>query len=344
MKRRSFLKTVGTVAGTYALGSRSGLGQSPSDTKKETVAGLPRRVLGRTGERISVVGFPGLALTNYEQQEGTAGVHRAFEQGLNYFDVAPAYGKGEAEVKMGIALQGIDRDKIFLANKTKMRDKKGALEELERSLKRLKTDYFDLYQMHCLFEPQEMEKALGPDGAIETFVKAKEQGKIKHLGFSAHTTRSALAALKGYSFDTVMFPLSFVEYYQFDFGTAVLDLAAEQGLGVLAIKHMSKGGWPKGAERKRKWWYQATEKQQEANMALNFALSLKGVVSCIPPSFIDLTEIAMKAGRVHRPITEAETQTLQTMAQTGISLFRRRDEQLAVTEPIEHPAYLPAVC
>ena len=129
-----------------------------------------------------------------------------------------------------------------------------------------------------------------------------------------------------------------------DFGKAVLDLAAKQGMGVLAIKPMSKGGWPKGAERKRKWWYQATETQPETNLVMNFALSLKGVVSCIPPSFIDLTESAVTAGRVHRPITEAETQTLQTMAKSGISLFRRREEQVAVADPIEHPAYLPAVC
>jgi aryl-alcohol dehydrogenase-like predicted oxidoreductase len=157
MKRRTFLKTVGSIATGSALGVQSILGAeqaiSTGIVEIEKVAGLPRRVLGRTGRKVSIVGFPGLALIHYDQDRCNAGLHRAFEQGVNYFDVAPAYGNGEAEIKMGIGLQGLDRSKIFLACKTKMRDKEGALEELERSLKRLKTDYFDLYQLHHLRRP-----------------------------------------------------------------------------------------------------------------------------------------------------------------------------------------------
>jgi len=150
MKRRSFLKTAGTVAGGYALGLDRALVAEGAGTQagEEKVNGMPLRVLGRTGRKISIVGFPGLSLVNYDQERGTKGLHDAFDRGVNYFDVAPAYGNGEAEEKMGIGLQGIDRSKIFLSCKTKMRDKAGAGEELERSLKRLKTDYFDLYQLH----------------------------------------------------------------------------------------------------------------------------------------------------------------------------------------------------
>ena len=115
---------------------------------------------------------------------------------MNYYDVAPAYGKdGECEIKMGIGLQGINRDKIFLSCKTKCRDKAGAKEELDRSLKRLKTDHFDLYQLHCLFEPDEVKQALDPkEGALATILDVRKAGIIKHIGFSAHTTRAAIAA------------------------------------------------------------------------------------------------------------------------------------------------------
>ncbi|MEE8321933.1 MAG: aldo/keto reductase, partial [Gammaproteobacteria bacterium] len=183
MKRRTFLKTVGSIATGGALGVQSilgGCGQATSTGTIEKVAGLPRRVLGRTGRKVSIVGFPGLALVHYDQDRCNAGLHDAFKRGVNYFDVAPAYGNGEAEIKMGIGLQGLDRSRIFLACKTKKRDKEGARMELERSLERLKTDYFDLYQLHHLRWPDEVKQALGPNGAMETILKAKEQGKIKH--------------------------------------------------------------------------------------------------------------------------------------------------------------------
>ena len=197
---------------------------------RQVATELPRRILGRTGEKVSIVGFPGLALRNYDQQAGTKGLERAFDQGMNYFDVAPAYGPdGECEIKMGIGMQGIDRSKVFLACKTKKRDKAGAREELERSLKRLKTDHFDLYQMHAVFTPEEVKQALGSGGAIETFLEAKEEGKIRYIGFSAHTTKGAMALLNGFAFDTVMFPISFVDYFRMDFGKPVIVFSPSSG-------------------------------------------------------------------------------------------------------------------
>jgi len=135
MERRSFLKVVGGLTGSLALGVQPALSADKSSSKREVekVAGLPRRTLGRTGEKVSIVGFPGLALSHYEQGRCNEGIIDAFGKGVNYYDVAPAYGRdGECEIKMGIGLQYLDRDKIFLACKTKMRDKDGALKELDR--------------------------------------------------------------------------------------------------------------------------------------------------------------------------------------------------------------------
>ena len=123
MKRRSFLKTVGGAVGGATLGAPSALvGDQPAvEVREEKTAVLPRRLLGRTGKKVSIVGFPGLALIHDDQDRSTAAIHDAFERGVNYFDVAPAYGNGDAEVKMGVGLQGIDRSSIFLACKTKVK-------------------------------------------------------------------------------------------------------------------------------------------------------------------------------------------------------------------------------
>jgi len=342
MKRRSFLKGAGAAAGSYALGVHPVLGAGRSGLKKKDreVAGLPRRVLGQTGEKLSVVGFPGLALRHYEQEQCNAGIVKAFEGGLNYFDVAPAYGKdGECEVKMGIGLQGIDRDRIFLACKTKMRDKEGARKELERSLKRLKTDYFDLYQMHCIFTPEEVRQALGPGGAMETFLKAKEEGKIRHIGFSAHTTKGALEAMRGFRFDTVMFPINFVEYFIFGFGKEVLELATRQRMAVFAMKAISGGAWPKGAQRNRKWWYRTLEEQSQIDMAVRFSLSRECVTAVIPASFLDLLDKTIEAGRTYQPITAAETEKLKKLAGTRESMFLKQQERAARGGLPVHPFY-----
>lgn len=335
MKRRSFLKTVGSIASGCLVGAGVSSCASGSDSGGETkkIGGLPRRVLGRTGRKVSIVGFPGLALVHYEQDRCTAAIHDAFERGVNYFDVAPAYGKGDAEIKMGIGLQGIDRSRIFLACKTKMRDKEGARKELETSLKRLKTDHFDLYQMHHIRTPDEVKQALGPGGAIETFLKAKQQGKVRYLGFSAHTTKGALEAMNGFRFDTVMFPINFIEYFQMGFGKPILELAKKQGAAVLAIKPMCGGSWAEGAERTRRNWYRPLDDQREIDLALRFTLSQKPVAAGIPPAFLDLLDKAIPVGRSYRPITEAETQELKEMSKTRLSLFREQEEAVASGRP-----------
>jgi len=339
MKRRSFLKVAGSVASGCLVGagvSSCASGPGSSETKK--IGGLPRRVLGRTGKEVSIVGFPGLALTHYEQDRCTAAIHDAFERGVNYFDVAPAYGKGDAEIKMGIGLEGIERSSIFLACKTKMRDKEGARKELETSLERLKTDHFDLYQMHHIVTPDQVKQALGPGGAIETFLEAKKEGKVRYFGFSAHTTKGALEAMNGFRFDTVMFPINFIEYFQMGFGKPILELAKEQGAAVLAIKPMCGGSWAEGAERTRKNWYRPLEDQREIDLALRFTLSQKPVAVGMPPAFLDLLDKAIPVGQSYRPITEAEVQELKELAKTRLSLFKEQEEAVASGRPW-HPLY-----
>ncbi len=342
MKRRAFLKVVGGAAGGYAVGLPSVIGaqNSAANGAGEEVAGLPRRALGKTGQKISVVGFPGLALVNCkDQEECTTALHRTFDQGLNYYDVAPEYDNRRCETKMGIGLQGLDRSRYFLACKTAKRDKAGALKELEESLKLLKTDHFDLYQLHHLRQPAEVKQVLGPGGALEALVQAREQGKVKYLGFSAHTTKGALGVMQGFKFDTVMFPVNFIEIMKLGFSQPVLELAREQGVGVLAIKTLSMGAWPQGAERKRRWWYRTTETDQETSLALRFTLSQPGVVAGIPPSFVDLTEKAIAAAKHYRPIGPEELAELQKIAAAGLSVFKSEEDRVALNLPSHTPIY-----
>ena len=236
MKRRTFLKVTGGVAGGCILGCDPRLLASAAEEK---AAAMPRRALGKTGLQVSVIAFPGLSLSRATQEEANKAVRNAIERGVNYFDVAPAY--GDAETKLGIALEGIDRSKIVISCKTKGRDKASAQRDLDRSLQLLKTDYFDVYQMHILSTRAEVKRALGEGGAIEVFTEAKKQGKAKHLGITAHTSRAALDAINGFDFETVMFPINFIEFYQLGFGKDVLEAARKKGMGVMGMKTMCGG-------------------------------------------------------------------------------------------------------
>lgn len=345
MKRRAFVKLLGGATGASTLGLERLLADfKTSDPLAASVAGLPRRVLGRTGKSVSIIGFPGLALMHLDQEAANRAVKEAFDQGVNYFDNAPAYGRdGDCELKLGPALQALDRSKVFLACKTKARDKAGAKAELERSLERHQTNRFDLYQMHHLVTVEEVRQAFAPGGAIEAFLEAREAGTIGAIGFSAHSTKAALAALKAFNFDTVMFPISFAEYYLRDFGKAVLQAAEDRGAAVLAIKPMCMGAWPAGTERTRNWWYRTTETPEEVSLALRFSLSLKGVVSGFPPAFKELLDKALVAAKDYQPATTEDREQLRELAQKCESVFVREDlqgENSAALHPLPYPEHV----
>lgn len=250
--------------------------------------------------------------------------------GVDYFDVAPAYGKdGECEIKMGAGHQGIPRDKYFLACKTQKDDAEGAKLELERSLKRLKTDHFDPYQLHCLQREGGVKQALGPGGVLETILKAKKEGEIRHIGFSAHSTEAALAALNGFDFDTCMFPINFVEWFKTGFGREVLARAAERGTSVISIKPVSRGLWPKGVEKTNDWWYRPLEDTEEYRLAMNWLLSQPGTVSTLPSSFLDVFGRTVAAARVHAAIRPGESAKFKEIAATCEPIFKPRDPEKA---------------
>jgi len=334
LNRRSFLRSTGGAALAAAI---TPVFADPADPDRRLIAhpgGLPRRILGKTGRAISIVGFPGLALSRVTQAEANAAVRASFDQGMNYFDTAPSYGKGTAEIALGPALAPLPRAEVFLSCKTRRRDAAGAREELEESLRRLKTDYFDLYQLHVMSTAAEVKQVFGPGGAMETLVRARQEGKVRWLGFSAHTKEAALDCLRHFPFETVMYPVNFIEHFTHKFDPEVLTLARQAGAAVIAIKPISAGSWKPGEAKTRgNYWYKALEAQEEINQAMRFALSLDTVVSAIPTSFLDLNERAIIAGKTFRPATEADLGALRELAGKYSPLFPRKPLYLSSTGP-----------
>ena len=150
-------------------------------------------------------------------------VAEAVDRGINYFDIAPSY--GNAQERLGPALAPY-RNKCFLACKTEGRMKDDSRAQLEESLKLLKTDHVDLYQFHALTKMADLDKVLGPGGAMETMEAAKKEGKIRFIGFSVHSVETALAALDRYNFDTVLFPVNWVLYSQAELRAADFEAGA----------------------------------------------------------------------------------------------------------------------
>lgn len=280
---------------------------------------IPKRPYGKKGDQLSIIGLGGIVLARLPQGEANALAREAYEKGINYFDVAPTY--WDAEERMGPAIKSF-RDKLFLACKTTRRDAKGALEELENSLRKLQTDHFDLYQLHGLSKMEELEQCFAPGGAMETFLKAREQGKVRYIGFSAHSEEVALEAIKRFPFHSVLFPFNFVTLFKGNFGWELLKEAPKRGITLLALKAMAKTHWQEGDKRLEKCWYKPITDPKLAELALRFTLSLP-VAAAIPPGDENIFRMALGLGERFRKITPREEKQLRTEAEKLTPIFSR---------------------
>jgi predicted aldo/keto reductase-like oxidoreductase len=289
--------------------------------ERVTEAGrLERRPLGRTGERLSILGFGGIVVMNATAQEASSRVAEAIDHGVNYFDVAPSY--GNAEEMLGPALEPY-RKNVFLACKTTERSRGGSQRELENSLRTMRTDHFDLYQLHAVTTKDDVEKIFAPGGALETFVAAKQAGKVRFLGFSAHSVEAALALIGRYDFDTMLFPMNFGTWHAGTFGPQVLAAAQAKRMGILALKAMARGPWPKDAKRDQypKCWYEPLSAPDDAMMGLRFTLS-HPVTAAIPPGDETLFKQALGLALRFTPLAEAEARVIKEKGLAGAPLFK----------------------
>jgi len=268
---------------------------------------LPKRTY-RDDIRLSILGLGGMLLVGMDQS-AVDRTGEALSRGINYFDVAPFYGDGEAERKMGKVIAP-HRVQIFLACKTLERSAKGARAELEHSLSQLHTDHFDLYQFHAVSDLQEVDEIFAPGGALETFIEARKAGKIRYIGFSAHSVEAALAMFDRFHFDSVLFPVNYICYARGNFGPQVIARAKELNAAILAIKAMAHGPCKKQEERKYpNCWYRPIENREMARQALRFALS-EGVTAAIPPGDERLFRMAMELASELDPLEAGERELL----------------------------------
>lgn len=281
---------------------------------------MQTRPFGQTGWNLSILGFGGIIVTDTTTTEADAYVGEAIDRGINYFDVAPSY--GNAQEMLGPALAPY-RENVFLACKTGRRDAPGAREELEQSLRLMQTDHFELYQLHAITSDEDIQQAFGAGGAMETFVKAREEGKVRHLGFSAHSVEAALSAMAQFSFDSLLFPFNYVTYEHAGFGPQVMEDAQRRGVARLALKGMARGPWRDGDAHRSEYpkaWYEPLADRSEAALALRYTLSLP-ITSAIPPGDIRLFRMALDIADAFEPLAREETVAVRAQAQTEKPLF-----------------------
>ncbi len=310
MQRREFIKHSAITAA--AVASSSQLHATPANP-------IAKRTLGKTGEQLSIIGFGGIVVMD-DSASGSANiVAEAVDRGINYFDVAPSY--GNAQERLGPALAPY-RNKSFLACKTEGRMKDDSRKQLEESLRLLKTDHVDLYQFHALTKMTELDKVLGPGGAMETMEAAKKEGKIRYIGFSVHSAETAVAAMDRYNFDTILFPVNWVLFTQAGFGPQILKRAQEKNMGILALKGMAKTVWPadEKTHAQPKCWYQPAAFPEEASMGFRWTLG-HPITAAIPPGDERYFRLAMDVAQNYKPLEPHEEQALLAGAHGAEPIF-----------------------
>jgi uncharacterized protein len=197
--------------------------------------------LGKTGLTVSEVGFGGIPIIRLSTEEAVKVLRRAYDKGITLFDTASMY--LDSEEKIGIAFEGI-RGELVLATKSLKRDRAGVTADIELSLRRMRTDTLDLFQIHQLSLESDYERITGPDGALEAVFRAKEAGRIRHLGLTSHSIEMAIKLVKTGLFSTVQFPFNFIESKAMD---ELHPLARELEVGILAMKPFGGGVLDDGA-------------------------------------------------------------------------------------------------
>lgn len=196
---------------------------------------MQRKRLGTTGLEVSEIGFGGIPIIPLSPAEAVAVIRRCFELGITFFDTANMY--PTSEEKLGAALEPV-RSAVVIATKTAARDAAGAAAHIDLSLRLLRTDWIDIFQLHNLSNAAALEQALAPDGAYAAAARAREAGKVRVIGFSSHSPAIAVQALATGLFATVQFPFNFIEVDPLE---ELLPLAVARGAGIIGMKPLGGG-------------------------------------------------------------------------------------------------------
>ena len=234
LTRRNFIKTTGALTAGAILAPTVACSTSPFDSK-----GLPTTILGKTGVRIPLLVFgTGSRFMTATEEAGLELLEFALDKGLYYWDTAAIYKNDNeySEERLGKILKS-RRSEVFLSTKVGERSADEAKKTIETSLKRLQTDYIDLYQLHSITNEDEVRKFGDKDGVLPVLQKYKEEGVIKHIGFTGHTSASAMKlAAEMYDFDTMLIALNHQQKGNEAFEEEPVPYAASKGMGIIAMK------------------------------------------------------------------------------------------------------------
>lgn len=272
---------------------------------------METRRLGRTGHQSSILIFGSFALFHASQKEADAALESALENGINHIDVSPIYGNAEERIGSWQRRHG---KQFFIGGKTHEREKKGARESLKRSLDKLAVDSFDLFQFHGVDNTETLDIILGPGGAMEAVLEAKEQGLVRSIGITGHRPPLHNIALSRFDFDTVMFPLNRVHAAHVtgwnDF-QPLLKTAREKNVGVMAIKSVAKGTWPSSDRESHPYntWYEPFDEADMMADSLRYTLS-QDITAVVLPGDLKLWPVLIETARNFRPLSPEEQETV----------------------------------
>ena len=240
--RRMFLKSLAGVTAGITLAGTARAGKYESDRLGEV---LPKRKLGRTNEFVTMLGTGGYHIGWTTERDAQEVIEASLEGGVRFFDTAESYADGTSETRYGKYLTPKYRDLIFLMSKSTGPDAKTVQQHLEGTLRRLKTDHLDLYQVHAISTPEDVDSRIQL-GVLDVLLKAKEEGKIKYIGFTGHQNPFAHARMlertkESELFDTVLMPVNVLDQTYYSFTKNIMSKALDRNMGILAIKSLADG-------------------------------------------------------------------------------------------------------
>jgi aryl-alcohol dehydrogenase-like predicted oxidoreductase len=343
MQRRDFLTLAAAGGATLA----AGLPTAPA--AETTVEGLPigpppeivrdnmrYRKLGRSGVEISAIGLGGFHIGKQkDENESIRIIRTAIDHGITFLDNSWDYNDGASEERMGKAIQGGVRDKVFVMTKLDGRTKKEAARQLDESLRRLRVDHLDLIQHHEIIRLEDPDRIFAPGGAQEAVLAAKQAGKVRFIGFTGHKDPLVhlrmleVAAKHGFRFDAVQMPLNVMDAHFRSFAHKVLPVLVKEEIGVLGMKPMASGSILQS--------HTATPVE-----CLTYALSLPTSVVITGCDSLDVLRQALEVARTFKPLSAEQVAALlgKTAAAAADGRYELFKTETRFDATAHHPEWL----
>jgi len=330
--RREFLEKV--TLGVAGVGAAVSGTTVPALSSSAAPGDMPYRTLGRSGEKVSLLGLGGYHLgLQSDEQESIRIIRTAIDNGVNFMDNCWDYNDGNSEIRMGKGLRDGYRQKVFLMTKIDGQLKDIAASQIDESLRRLQTDTIDLLQFHEVIRPGDPDRIFGPGGSFEAAIAAKKAGKIRYIGFTGHKDPDIhlkmlnTAFQHSFTFDAVQMPLNVMDMHFKSFAHKVVPVLVEHGIGVLGMKSMGDGNVLKSN----------TVTPIEC---LHYAMSLPTSVVINGCESLERLEQGLQAARTFRPLSQKELDSLA--ARTAAAGRDGQFEPFKTTNMFDGTAHNPA--